>query len=106
MCHLKGRANLGLFLCSAASRRCLQAYPHAYRAGQRLALLVGDQALSLDVQIRHATAADIPEILRHRRGMYEAMDDTDADALSGMLSTCKPYLTQRSQTAPSAAGSH
>jgi GNAT superfamily N-acetyltransferase len=50
--------------------------------------------LSLDVQIRHATAADIPEILRHRRGMYEAMGDTDADALSGMISSCEPYITK------------
>ena len=46
-----------------------------------------------DLQIRPATSADIPEILRQRRAMYEAMDYKDEDALSAMLSTCKPYLT-------------
>jgi GNAT superfamily N-acetyltransferase len=46
-----------------------------------------------DLQIRPATSADLPEILRQRRAMYEAMDYRDEDALSAMLSTCKPYLT-------------
>jgi GNAT superfamily N-acetyltransferase len=49
--------------------------------------------MSLDVQIRPATLADLPEILRHRRGMYEAMGYSDANALSSMLSTSEPYLT-------------
>jgi GNAT superfamily N-acetyltransferase len=26
--------------------------------------------------------------------MYEAMGDTDADALSGMISSCEPYITK------------
>jgi GNAT superfamily N-acetyltransferase len=42
--------------------------------------------------IRQATPNDLPEILRHRRGMYEAMGFSDANALSSMLSTSKPYL--------------
>jgi GNAT superfamily N-acetyltransferase len=48
--------------------------------------------LSLDELIRQATPNDIPEILRHRRGMYEAMGYEDANALLAMLSTCEPYL--------------
>jgi GNAT superfamily N-acetyltransferase len=42
--------------------------------------------------IREATPNDLPEILRHRRGMYEAMGFSDASALSSMLSTSEPYL--------------
>jgi len=49
--------------------------------------------MTSDLEIRPATSADIPEILRQRRAMYEAMDYKDEDALSAMLSTCKPYLT-------------
>ena len=49
--------------------------------------------MSLDVLIRQAIQNDIPEILRHRRAMYEAMDYTDDAALSAMLSTSEPYLT-------------
>ena len=49
--------------------------------------------MNRDLQIRPATSADIPEMLRQRRAMYEAMDYKDEDALSAMLSTCKPYLT-------------
>src|SRR5260370_40202787 len=49
--------------------------------------------MSLDVLIRRATQDDVPEILLHRRGMYEDMDYNDGDALSSMLSTCAPYLT-------------
>ena len=48
--------------------------------------------MNLDVQIRQATASDIPEILRQRRAMYESMDYKDEAALSAMLSTCEPYL--------------
>jgi GNAT superfamily N-acetyltransferase len=48
--------------------------------------------MSLNPLIRQATPTDIPEILRHRRGMYEAMGYTDANALSSMQSTCEPYL--------------
>jgi GNAT superfamily N-acetyltransferase len=50
--------------------------------------------MSLNLLIRQGTPADIPEILRHRRAMYEAMDYSDAAALSAMLSTCEPYLTE------------
>jgi len=49
--------------------------------------------MSLDLLIRQATENDIPEILRHRRGMYEDMDYSDTGALSAMLSTCEQYLT-------------
>src|SRR5580692_6228326 len=48
--------------------------------------------MSLNLLIRPATAADLPEILRHRRGMYESMGYRNAGALSAMLSTCEPYL--------------
>ena len=48
--------------------------------------------MSPDLLIRHATQDDIPEILRHRRGMYEDMDYRDGHALSAMLSTSEPYL--------------
>jgi GNAT superfamily N-acetyltransferase len=49
--------------------------------------------MTLNLVIRQATQADIPEILQHRRGMYEAMDYNDRDALSAMVSTSEPYLT-------------
>ena len=49
--------------------------------------------MSLDLLIRQATQSDVPDILRHRRGMYEAMDYNDAQALSAMQSTSAPYLT-------------
>ncbi len=48
--------------------------------------------MSLDVSIRQATANDVGEILRHRRGMYEAMGYSNANALTAMVSTCEPYL--------------
>jgi GNAT superfamily N-acetyltransferase len=48
--------------------------------------------MSLEVLIRPATPDDIPELLRHRRGMYEDMGYNDAGTLSVMVSTCKPYL--------------
>lgn len=47
-----------------------------------------------EVSIREATTADIPEILRHRRGMYEAMDYEDAEALAAMVATSAEYLPQ------------
>jgi GNAT superfamily N-acetyltransferase len=49
--------------------------------------------MSLEPLIRQATPNDIPEILRHRRGMYEAMGYEDANALLAILSTCEPVLT-------------
>ncbi len=42
--------------------------------------------------IREATLADIPELLRHRRGMYEDMGYTDDESLTGMMATSEPYL--------------
>ncbi len=49
--------------------------------------------MSLNLLIRQATPDDVSEILHQRRGMYEDMDYRDRDALSAMLSTCRPYLT-------------
>ncbi len=48
--------------------------------------------MSQEPLIRPATPNDLSEILRHRRGMYEAMGYTDANSLASMLSTSKPYL--------------
>ncbi len=48
--------------------------------------------MSPDVLIRQATPDDIPELLRHRRGMYEDMGYNDAEAMSRMVETCRPYL--------------
>jgi len=48
----------------------------------------------LDLLIREATENDIPEMLRHRRGMYEDMDYSDPDTLSAMVSTCEQYLAK------------
>src|ERR1700730_1440033 len=48
--------------------------------------------MSVEVLIRPAAPDDIPELLRHRRGMYEDMGYNDPQALSAMVSTCKPYL--------------
>lgn len=47
-----------------------------------------------DLIIREATPEDIPEILRQRRGMYLDMGYEDSPSLAGMLSSCKPYLSQ------------
>jgi len=44
------------------------------------------------LHIREATPADIPEILRQRRAMYEDMDYKDAAALSAMVSISTSYL--------------
>jgi GNAT superfamily N-acetyltransferase len=49
--------------------------------------------MSPDLLIRQAIQSDVPDILRHRRGMYEDMDYNDAQALSAMQSTSGPYLT-------------
>src|SRR5713101_6867302 len=46
----------------------------------------------VEVLIRPATPDDIPELLRHRRGMYEDMGYNDAETLSAMVSTSEPYL--------------
>jgi GNAT superfamily N-acetyltransferase len=52
----------------------------------------GDDQMSLDVLIRQVTPDDIPELLRHRRGMYEDMGYSDPASLATMASTCEPYL--------------
>ena len=44
------------------------------------------------IRIREATPADIPEILRQRRAMYEDMNYNDEPALDAMIATCEPYL--------------
>lgn len=44
--------------------------------------------------VRAATLDDIPELLRHRRGMYEDMGYSDEKALAGMVTTSEPYLRQ------------
>src|ERR1700687_2660533 len=48
--------------------------------------------MSVDVLIRPATPDDIPELLRHRQGMYEHMGYNDPEAMLAMVSTCKSYL--------------
>jgi GNAT superfamily N-acetyltransferase len=49
--------------------------------------------MSLDITIREATLNDVPEILRHRHGMYEDMGYQDPEALAGMVSTSETYMT-------------
>ncbi len=46
------------------------------------------------IQLRTATITDIPELLMHRRGMYEDMGYTDNEALAGMMETSEPYLRE------------
>jgi ribosomal protein S18 acetylase RimI-like enzyme len=46
------------------------------------------------LHIRIATLDDIPEILRQRRRMYEDMNYSDADALTGMVSVSAEYLAK------------
>ena len=48
--------------------------------------------MSREVSIRQVTPDDIPELLRHRQGMYEDMGYNDAQAMSKMVETCRPYL--------------
>ncbi len=49
-------------------------------------------ASTSDLHIREATPADIPEILRQRRAMYEDLDYKDAAALLAMVSISDAYL--------------
>lgn len=46
------------------------------------------------ISIREATLSDLPELLHHRRGMYEAMGYKDQAALAGMVFTSETYLTR------------
>lgn len=48
--------------------------------------------LAHNVEIREATLADIPEILRQRRRMYEDMRYSDTAVLSAMLELTDDYL--------------
>jgi GNAT superfamily N-acetyltransferase len=50
--------------------------------------------VALEISIREATQNDVPEILRHRRCMYEDMGYNDPAALAGMVATSEPYLTR------------
>jgi GNAT superfamily N-acetyltransferase len=49
---------------------------------------------ALDLIIREAQPADIPEILRQRRAMYEDMGTTDSAALEAMSSLSAGYLAK------------
>jgi GNAT superfamily N-acetyltransferase len=46
------------------------------------------------IMIREACRDDVPEILRHRRGMYEDMNYMDQRDLEAMVSTSEPYFVQ------------
>ena len=47
---------------------------------------------SLDIAIREITPLDIPEIVRHRRAMYESMGYTNAETLAAMVATAAEFL--------------
>jgi GNAT superfamily N-acetyltransferase len=51
-------------------------------------------AMNLNITIREATLADIPEILRQRCGMYEDMGTRDADALNAMARLSADHLSR------------
>ena len=48
----------------------------------------------LDLVIREARRADIPEILRQRRGMYVDMGYGEAPGLDAMASLSEGYLSK------------
>lgn len=48
----------------------------------------------LGITIREATTADIPEILRQRRRMYEDMHYSDTHAVAAMTSLTATYLAK------------
>lgn len=50
--------------------------------------------MGLDISIREATLEDIPEVLRHRRGMFEDMDYTEPQSLASMVATSEQYLSK------------
>ena len=56
--------------------------------------VVPARTANLDLTIREATVADIPEILRQRRAMYEDMDYRDAEKLAAMQAISADYLRQ------------
>ncbi len=45
-----------------------------------------------DLRIRPASVDDVPELLRQRRGMYEAMGTRDEVALTAMVAASAEYL--------------
>jgi GNAT superfamily N-acetyltransferase len=47
-----------------------------------------------EIEIREATVADIPEIVRQRRRMYEDMQDADPAALTAMTELTRDYLRE------------
>ena len=50
--------------------------------------------MSPEITIREAVRADIPEILRQRRRMYEDMQYADENALAGMMVLSAEYLAK------------
>src|SRR5579859_3206913 len=50
--------------------------------------------MNLNITIREASLADIPEILRQRCGMYEDMGTKDRDALTAMAKLSADYLSK------------
>lgn len=48
--------------------------------------------MSIEIKVRPVTPDDVPELIRHRRGMYEDMGYNDESALAMMESTCSPFL--------------
>ncbi len=45
-----------------------------------------------EIAIRPATAADIPELLRQRRAMFEDMGTRGEETLAAMVAAARPYL--------------
>jgi len=50
--------------------------------------------MNVSTIIREATLADIPEIVRQRRAMYEDMDYEDSEALDTVVATSTAYLSE------------
>jgi GNAT superfamily N-acetyltransferase len=55
---------------------------------------VSNSVPSPNISVRVATPADLTEILRQRRGMYEDMDYRDLKALDSMVAFCTSYLAE------------
>ena len=47
-----------------------------------------------EISLRKATEADVPELLRHRRGMFLDMGETDAAALDKMEAGAGPLIAR------------
>ncbi len=50
-----------------------------------------------EILIRQATAADVEQIVTHRRRMFEDMGNTDSEGLSRMVATFRPWLIDHMQ---------